>query len=214
MRKRLIRFYKRHGRAYPWRFERNPFLILCTEILLQKTKADDVAAVWQQVEMHLSSPMKARLSSSFLRRLLRRLGLSRRREWILGLATKVKSSRAVPHTLGGLLDLNGVGAYTACATLAFAYGTNEGLVDGNVVRLFERYWQPYPHTDARIKARFWRPVSKKLGNTRRLREVFWGLLDVSAAFCLPHSPRCGFCPLRTECASTGGRPARNARGGQ
>jgi A/G-specific adenine glycosylase len=195
----LFAYYAQHGRNYPWREERNPYLILNTELMLQRTKADDVAENWLNIKTNLSQPEVAQTAQEFLSILFTKLGLLKRKDWIINIAEIILKSGQVPDSLDELLKLPGVGFYSACATLAFAFGKNEGLVDANVIRLFERFWRPFPHHDLRQKVRFWLPVSKILGTGGNLREILWGLLDLAGQICTPRNPICFECPLNSKC---------------
>lgn len=198
MRRILRAYYARHGRSLPWREITNPYLILNTEIMLQRTKAEDVAAHWTAMKARLGSPETALHGMNYLRGLLKRLGLAKRADWIASIARLVLKG-GVPNSLERLLELPGVGNYSARATLAFAFGQNEGLVDANIIRTFERFWGPYPHHDPRHKIRFWLPVSELLGGKRDFRKVFWGLLDLASQICKPRNPDCPNCPLNRRC---------------
>ena len=199
MRQALETYFTEYGRNYPWRFQANPYLILNTELILQRTKADDVAIHWDVIEKSLCSPQRVQLAENTLSKLFKRLGLIKRKRWILEIARIIQSPELVPTTLDDLRQLPGVGFYTACATLAFAFGKNEGLVDANVIRLFERFWGPFPHRDLRQKVRFWLPVSKKLAARNDVKVVFWGLLDLSGQICTSRTPKCDICPLAAKC---------------
>jgi A/G-specific adenine glycosylase len=199
MRHAIQSYFVEHGRNYPWRDQTNAYLILNTELILQRTKADDVASHWEVIKKSLSSPRRVRAAENTLNTLFQRLGLMKRKKWILDIANIIKRPNLVPNTLESLRQLPGVGFYTACATLAFAFNKNEGLVDANVIRLFERFWKPFPHHDLRQKVRFWLPVSKQLGEAPDLKSVFWGLLDLSGQICTSRAPKCEICPLVTKC---------------
>ncbi|GEM_PF-214954 len=199
MRRRLRAYYERNGRDYPWRTENNPYLILNTEILLQRTTAQAVATSWPSIREHLNAPAKARKSKRFLVKLVGRLGLSKRATWILNISQLLEDVSDVPSTLEGLLALPGVGRYTACATLAFAFSRNEGLVDGNVIRVFERFHEPFPARHLATKVAFWLPLAKGLGGSHQFKLVFWGLLDLAAQICVPRKPLCSQCPLKPRC---------------
>jgi len=203
MRGQLRKYYDHSNRGYPWRQETNPYLILNTEMLLQQTKADDVARSWKEVKEHLSYPERASQSqaSEFLVSLFAQLGLPKRRAWIETIAATILEQGAVPTSLAGLLCLPGVGTYTACATLVFAHGKNEGLVDSNILRLFERFWEPFPHHDPRQKIRFWLPISKTIGGRAHAKVVFWGLLDLSSQVCKVRRPLCLDCLLAPRCSA-------------
>lgn len=168
-------------------------------MILQKTKAEDVARNWVAIKNHLSSPTRCLKSNKFLRNLFQQLGLPKRKLRILQNAEKIKELEYVPDNLTDLMLLQGVGVYTACATMAFAYNKNRGLVDSNVIRFFERFWHVHDHHDLRQKVKYWLPVSKTLGGRKTFKYIYWGLLDFCAAICTPRKPRCQDCPLASRC---------------
>ncbi|MGH7596305.1 MAG: hypothetical protein ACREOI_08125 [bacterium] len=199
MRRALRAYYLKHGRNLPWRDETNPYLILNAEIILQRTKAEDTAKHWTGIKKHLSSAKACLRANRFLSKLFGKLGLSKRKKWMLNIARIVNAKEGVPKTLEELQQLPGVGWYTSRATLAFAYHKNNGLVDANVIRLFERFWGKFYHHDLRQKVKFWLPKSKNLGGRKVFRFVFWGLLDLCAQICTPRMPRCYECPIKKKC---------------
>jgi len=199
VRRALHAYYFKHRRNLPWRSETNPYLILNAEIILQRTKAEDAAKHWSGIKKYLRSPGKCLRAGRFLTKLFGQLGLPKRKKWMLDIAKIVNKMERMPNTLEELQQLPGVGWYTSCATLAFAYQKNSGLVDANVIRLFERFWGKFYHHDLRQKVKFWLPKSKRLGGKRIFRFVFWGLLDLCAQICTPRLPKCYDCPLKKKC---------------
>lgn len=197
----LYRYYIRHGRIFPWRKEKNAYLILITELLLQKTKAEDVACHWKDIKKHLGSPSDCLKAGSFLTKLFKRLGLPKRKKWIVKIAQTVLKRGYIPNTLTEIQLLPGVGPYTGRATIAFAFNSNNGIVDSNFIRVFERFWGSVSHHDLRQKVRFWLPISLGLGGKRVFKSVYWGLLDLSSKICKHHLPRCSECPLKYKCRS-------------
>jgi len=198
LRGHLRRFYQENGRQFPWRESTNPYLILNTEILLQRTKAESVAKRWPLIRKYFSSPTHVLESSAKITSLIRELGLQKRVTWLLEIAAVVKE-RGMPTDYISLVRLPGVGPYAACATMAFAYGSNSGLVDGSIVRLLERFWGECDRTTVRSKVNYWTPVTRRVGGRKDVRHVFFGLLDLAALVCKSRSPECWKCPLQSRC---------------
>jgi A/G-specific adenine glycosylase len=192
------RYYRAHGRSFPWRDQRDPFLTLVTELLLQKTRAEDVAANWEGISQHLATPSDAACASDYLEQLLARLGLARRGAWVVEIAARVRSGRVRLDSLEDLQLLPGVASYTASAVMVFAHGRRVGLVDANILRICERLWPDPPEGEVRSRIRSWYPVTKRIGG-RSPRDAFWGLLDVGASCCTARSPDCGACPFVARC---------------
>lgn len=198
---RLECFYARSGRDLPWRSASlNPCLLLNTEVLLQRTRAEDVAKNWQWIADNLASPDSTLESGVQLSRLCRSLGLAKRAEWILAIAAQVLQLGMLPNALDELLSLPGVGQYCARATLAFSYGSNQGLVDCNVARVLERFIGSSRHADPRQQVKHWLPISEQIARAGDHRSIFWGMIDLAALVCTRRVPRCADCSLASHCA--------------
>ncbi|MGZ9100839.1 MAG: NUDIX domain-containing protein, partial [Brevundimonas sp.] len=112
-----------------------------------------------------------------------------------------------PDTEAGLLALPGVGAYTAAAVAAIAFGRPANVVDGNVERVMARLFAvetPLPAA---------KPALKRLaaGLVADDRPGDWpqALMDLGATVCRPGKPLCGACPLTAWCAGfRSGAPER------
>src|SRR5262249_55633179 len=93
----------------------------------------------------------------------------------------------------------GIGPYAASAVRCFAFGYREPVIDVNTARIFERVFgiavlrgEPRRNCDV-IQA------GQELLAGPNPRAVNWALLDVGAALCRPRNPKCGTCPLSSEC---------------
>lgn len=114
-----------------------------------------------------------------------------------------------PDTVDGLLDLPGIGPYTASAVAAMAFGVGVVPVDGNIERVVARLYEiktPVRQAKPEIKQR-----AQALYDAQP--DVFpgdlaQGLMDLGATVCTPRSPKCPVCPIRQFCgAYKAGNPA-------
>ena len=113
-------YYKKFGRhGLPWRKKINPYRILVSEVMLQQTQ---VSRVVPKFELWMKQyPTLAALSKSNLRDVLilwQGLGYQRRAKALLAIAQEKKT---LPRTFDQLLQLSGIGTYTASAICSFAY---------------------------------------------------------------------------------------------
>jgi A/G-specific adenine glycosylase len=115
-----------------------------------------------------------------------------------------------PRTETALRRLPGIGAYTAAAIAAIAYGQPVLAIDGNVRRVAARLFSisaPPPSVDAAIKAR-----AAGLVPAARPGDFLQALMDLGATVCTPKNPACAICPLQPLClACQSGDPARLPR---
>ncbi len=201
-RRRLITWYSRHQRAFPWRRTRDPYRILVAEVLLQKTQAKQVAPVYKGFLRRFGSPQRlAGAPTRKVRASIWSLGLPARAPQLRVLAKMLleRFQGRVPDSEKELLSLKGVGPYTASAVLCFGFGRREAVVDANVIRLLSRYFGvESKHPRPRMDQGLWR-VAGMIVPRRNFREYNWAIFDFAAEVCRPRNPHCGECPLRTRC---------------
>jgi A/G-specific adenine glycosylase len=204
----LIRWFGEHARALPWREPGvTPWGVLTSEIMLQQTQVDRVRPVWEEWVHRWPSP--AALAAQPLAEALRawgRLGYPRRAARLHEASRVIVAEHdgEVPDQLDALLALPGVGAYTARAVLAFAFGQRAPVVDVNVRRVLRRI----RHGEADGPAR-----AQDLPDTLALlpeepaaaSALSAALMELGQTVCLPHAPNCAACPIH---------PCRWARAGK
>ena len=137
----LLAWYKENKRDLPWRKTRDPYRIWVSEIMLQQTRVETVIPYYERFLKRF--PDVTTLARAPLDNILKEwenLGYySRARH--LHEAARVVVSRfggIIPRTRDQLLQMPGVGAYTAGAILSIAFGTPCAAVDGNVIRVIAR----------------------------------------------------------------------------
>lgn len=202
LRKKLLSWYRKHKRNYPWRETGDPFKILIAEIMLRRTKADQVRPIYEQLMAEfpdIGSLAKADIRS--LKRIMYPIGLTQRANTISLVVSVIKDKYGslVPKTRRELITLPGIGDYSAGAVLSLAYNKNEVMVDSNVVRLFTRYFGIKPskrgYQDANIIK-----IARLLASSKAPSKANLALLDFAALICTPRNPRCTQCPLNKTCS--------------
>lgn len=122
----------------------------------------------------------------------------------------------IPHEAAGLLQLPGVGRYTAGAIASLAFGQDEPAVDGNILRVLARFFDVAEPIDASAgRERIWALAAEHLP-PGRAAEYNQALMDLGAAVCVPRQPRCGECPLAVACLARqrGLQTQRPVKGGK
>ena len=202
----LLAWYDGHRRDLPWRAPpgatADPYAVWLSEIMLQQTTVAAVKpyfarflALWPTVETLGASPQEAVLAA-----------------WAgLGYYSRARNlhacARAVVTVHGGtfpaeeaaLLKLPGIGAYTAAAIAAIAYGRRAVVVDGNVERVIARYRAietPLPAARPLIRA-----AADALTPEDRPGDYAQAMMDLGATVCTPRAPSCLLCPLAEGCAA-------------
>jgi len=199
---RIIGWFQDHGRDYPWRRSREPYRILMAEVMLQRTKSDQVAPLYEKFLWKFPDPASlASAPPEEIQNFLEPLGLKWRARKVVDLGTALVKNfgGVVPGTREELITLPGVGEYAADAVLCYSHGKDLVPVDANVCRVLGRVFGLVARGEARRSAVYVQkakdlPVSK--GTTR---EFNWGLIDFAATICTPRRPMCPACPVNDIC---------------
>ena len=200
-RRKIISWYKKNGRVYPWRKVKDPFRILVAEMMLRRTKADQVVPVYEQFCREFPDvETLARANEEAVEKILRTLGLRWRVPAFIMMAREVveKYGSRIPDNREALISLPGVGEYVAGAVLSIAYGKNEWLVDSNIVRIFKRYFGIKTSKEGR-RDKHVIEMAKIYVSGKEPGRATLGILDISALLCKPRNPACEKCPLRRRC---------------
>lgn len=211
----LLAHYRRHARRLPWRSPPGtpppaPYRVWLSEIMLQQTT---VAAVipyyerfltrWPTVEA-LAAADDAALMAAWAG-----LGYYARARNLLACARFVAGALGgrFPDDEAGLRALPGIGAYTAAAIAAIAFGRRAVVVDGNVERVVSRLFAvetPLPAAKPMLRA-----LADSITPDADAGDFAQAMMDLGATICTPARPGCLACPLRAFCAArAAGDPER------
>jgi A/G-specific adenine glycosylase len=202
-RRALLHWYDEHGRDLPWRETRDPYRIWLSEIMLQQTR---VAAVLDHYRVFLERfPDVHALTAASEDAVLATwsgLGYYRRARMLHQCAREVaqKYGGQFPKNSERLLDLPGIGRYTAAAIASIAFGEPLAVVDGNVERVLQRL------TGVDLsKERNWQHAQALLAPSRP-GDFNQAMMELGATVCVPGEPRCRVCPVRKWCVTRGESP--------
>ncbi|WP_295556370.1 A/G-specific adenine glycosylase [uncultured Hyphomicrobium sp.] len=200
----LLDWYDRERRDLPWRSKRGrrsePYRVWLSEIMLQQTT---VKAVIPFYETFLRRwPTIEALAAAELDDVLAAwagLGYYSRARNLHKCAQAVVAEHGgqFPRTEAGLLDLPGIGPYTAAAIAAIAFGEPATPVDGNIERVVSRLFavkRPLPAAKREIKR-----LAETLTPQRRAGDFAQAMMDLGASLCSPKKPSCLMCPLQQDC---------------
>jgi A/G-specific adenine glycosylase len=201
----LRRWWAETARDLPWRRTRDPWAILVSEVMLQQTQVDRVVPRWHRFLARFPDPSAcARAPAGDVIDEWSGLGYNRRALALHRAATAIEADHGgrLPPDLDALVDLPGVGPYTARAVLVFAYEHDEGVLDTNVARVLARRGGRRL-TRAEAQAAADRAVPAGGG-------WWWNqaMLDLGAQVCTARAPRCDACPARSGCCWAGGAGGR------
>jgi len=206
----LLLWYGSERRHLPWRYgprkKADPYRVWLSEIMLQQTTVKAVIPYFQKFVARW--PTVVALASAELEEVLQQwagLGYYSRARNLKACADAVVRDfgGVFPRTEKQLLELPGIGPYTAAAIAAIAFGERATPVDGNVERVVSRLFavqQALPASKPEI-----RRLAATLTPTRRAGDFAQAMMDLGAEICTPKNPSCLVCPLQQDCAA-------NARG--
>ena len=198
-RRRLFRWHKSNARRFPWRETSDPYRVLVGEVLLQRTRGENVDAVYEAFMSRWPDPRRlsgARLED--LQAVTRPLGLLKRANMLAALGARLEELGRVPADPAELAVLPGVGPYVAHAVPVFATDVNLPLVDWVIARVLRRYFDLSTGRRPNADRPLW-DLAAELVLPGRARETWLGILDLAAAICT-RRPRCDLCPLQKSCA--------------
>ncbi|NCA99355.1 MAG: A/G-specific adenine glycosylase [Clostridia bacterium] len=198
----LLSWFDRSARNLPWRSVRDPYRVLLSELMLQQTQVATVIPYYKR--FLLQWPTLLDLAGADDQAVLKAwegLGYySRARNLLAAVRAVVEQHDGViPCGEKDLLQLKGIGEYTAGAIRSIAFGLPAAAVDGNVVRVFSRLtattWQPADLAHRRQV----RTLVEKVIPPDRPGDFNEALMDLGATICLPQNPVCADCPVRSSC---------------
>jgi len=199
---KFLSWYRTHRRSLPWRETQDPYRIWLSEIMLQQTQVATVIPYYERFLQRFPTVSDlARATEEDVLHAWENLGYySRARQ--LHRAARIVVAQfdgQIPQNRDNLLQLPGIGAYTAGAILSIAFGQSVPAIDGNVRRVLCRF-----HALAGIMAdkEGYRRLTDII--TRILPDAQAGhfnqaLMELGATVCSPRIPLCGTCPLSQEC---------------
>ena len=209
---KLLRWFEKNGRDLPWRKTRDPYAIWISEIMLQQTQVATVIPYYQRFLK--SFPTVHHLAKSDLSKVLKiwegLVYYSRARN--LHRASKIILNHfkgKIPDHLTDLLNLPGIGKYTAGAILSIAYNKEAPMLDGNVKRVLSRLFAISSNlVGGKTEGLLWK-ISESLIPKGRSNSFNQAIMDLGAMICTPKDPLCHRCPLHRHCkAKASGNPER------
>ena len=202
-RRRLLRWFRRHGRDLPWRRTRDPYRVAVSEFMLQQTQVSRVEGFYATflgrfpTVHHLAEAPPAAVREAW-----EGLGYYRRAHNLHALAREVVTNREglFPADPVELRELPGVGRYTAGAIACFAFERREAAVDTNVSRVIRRAFHPRTPYTAPGEARIWKTAQALV--PRRGRDAWsfnQAIMELGALVCTARVARCDACPVSGAC---------------
>lgn len=200
----IIDWYETNHRQLPWRETSDPYKIWLSEVILQQTRIAQGLPYYQRFLAAFPTIFDlARAPEQSVLRLWQGLGyysrarnLHRCAKWVVE-----KFQGQFPTQFEGLLQLPGVGHYTAAAIASIAFREPVAVVDGNVFRVLARLFGIDKDIASTGGKNFFFAKANELIDHRRPDLFNQALMEFGALRCLPRNPGCGDCPFATMCVA-------------
>ena len=195
LRRSITQWGSQNSFRFPWRTTQNKWHALTAELMLQRTRAEQVLPVYDEFVSGYESP------TAFAKcpdpALFSRLGLHWRQRRFLELACALAAT-AIPCSKQELLSLPGVGEYIASAFLSLHMEVRQPLIDSNVVRLYGRFFGF--DTDGETRRKKWFiEIADSVTPQKGFREFNYALIDFTRSVCRPAALH-QHCPLANRCS--------------
>lgn len=202
---RLEKWYLSHHRALPWRKTSDPYAVWLSEVMLQQTQVATVIPYFYRfLERFPNVSALAKAKESEVLSLWSGLGYySRARNLHKGAQYIVSVEKGVfPTMREAWLRIPGIGPYTAGAVLSIAFDLAVPIVDGNVFRVFSRYFGYRKSIDIpKNQSFFWTKAEAWVRAARSPRVLNQALMELGATVCTKAKPVCAHCPLEASCVA-------------
>lgn len=202
MQMRLLHWFGRHRRDLPWRHTRDPFRIWVSEVMLQQTQTTKVIPYYERfLERFPTLEALARAPLSQILKSWEGLGYYARARNLHRAARHLLQhwQSKLPSKYDELIQIPGIGPYTAAAVASIAFHKHHAVVDGNVERvlsrLFHLKFSPKQPEGEKIVAN----LAQGLMPAKQARWWNQAVMELGALICTPRRPRCGECPLEKFC---------------
>ncbi len=203
--KKLRDWFAKNAASLPWRLEnldepRDPYKVWISETMLQQTQVATVQNYFIRWMEHFPDiATLAMASEEDVFKYWQGLGYYSRARNILKTA-KLLAGNDFPRNRKELEALPGIGAYTAGAILSMAFHQKEAILDGNLVRIFSRYFllNSLPSESSESAATFWNHA-RKIADSPKAYMHNEALMELGRRICKVRNPDCGNCPLKAGC---------------
>lgn len=197
--RRLITWYRQHGRDLPWRRTRDPYAILVSEVMLQQTQVQRALLYYEKfLQKYPTAEDLAKAQEPQVREAWDGLGYYARARNLHKATQQVVTQHQgkFPHDPEELTKLPGIGPYTAGAVSSFAFHKDAAILDTNAARVLRRFFGLAPQQRT---PRFLWKVARQVTPKGQAHIFNQAIMDIGATICVARTPRCPHCPLRPVC---------------
>ena len=200
----LESWYLSNNRGLPWRKTKDPYNVWLSEIILQQTRvAQGMSYYYKFTETFPTVFDLANAQEETVLKLWQGLGYySRARNLHYSAKFIVNELKGeFPNNYKDLLNLKGVGDYTASAISSICFNEAAAVVDGNVYRVLSRYFGIHTAINSSKGIKEFKALAQEVMNPKNPGQYNQAIMDFGALHCKPQNPLCESCPLNSSCVA-------------
>jgi A/G-specific adenine glycosylase len=198
----IINWYAQNKRDLPWRKTQNPYCIWLSEVILQQTRVAQGLPYYEKFIYNFPTVKKlAEATEDEVLKLWQGLGYySRARNLHFTAKMVLENHHGIfPSDYKSLLQLKGIGTYTAAAIASFSSNEDVTVVDGNVFRVLSRVFNVDLDISTGKSKKYFQELADNLLIKGKSYEFNQAIMEFGAMQCVPKNPNCEICVLNTIC---------------
>lgn len=197
--KNVIAWGRDHFQSYPWRHSEDAWLTLLAELLLQRTRAGQVVPIFEYFSKNYPTAEDLLKNEEALDIATRHTGLHFRKTFLKDIArVVVENGGEPPEDFAALIEIRGIGPYTAGAWLSLHRDKRSVIIDSNVVRWLSRMTGERYNRDPR-GLKWVQKLCEALTPPKNFKAYNYAVLDFTMLICKPKNPSCEICPVHGMC---------------
>ncbi len=196
--------HTKNNRQLPWKEEKDVYRIWLSEIILQQTRAEQGMKYYERfIKKYPTIQKLAKAPLEEVYKLWEGLGYYNRCGNLHATAQKIAIDLKgnFPDTYESILELKGVGPYTAAAISSFGFGLPYAVVDGNVFRVLSRYFGIDAAVDSTNGKKIFQQLAQDCLNIKEPAAYNQAIMDFGATVCKPDIPECNNCVMQKNCVA-------------
>ncbi len=198
----ILAYFDENKRDLPWRATNDPFKIWLSEIILQQTRVDQGMKFYHDFTCEFETIFDlAAADEQKVLRLWQGLGYYSRARNLHATAMHLaqECNGIFPTDFAELKKLKGIGDYTAAAIASIAFQQAVPAVDGNMYRVFSRYFNIENDLSASATKKIFWDIGMEVIDPKRPGDFNQAIMDLGATICTPKNFQCDRCPLNESC---------------
>lgn len=204
-RKKLLQWHHTDNkRELPWKQEKDVYRIWLSEIILQQTRAGQGLKYYERfIQTYPTIQSLANAPIEEVYKLWEGLGYYNRCRNLHATAQRIafELKGIFPNTYDSILELKGIGPYTAAAISSFGFGLPYAVVDGNVFRVLSRVFGIETATDSTAGKKQFQELAQQCLDTNDPAAYNQAIMDFGATICKPDVPECKTCVMKKQCVA-------------